>query len=139
MTALVLAALAGHFGRDIEANMTRIEAVLADAGTAGAALVVLPDAALGGYLPRFDTPPGGGGPDGGGRDGGGPGGGGSDGGGRGAAGDVPVGRIVPRPPEDLPPALDPDGPEIARLIRMAGSMTVCVGYCERAASGKVLS
>jgi predicted amidohydrolase len=30
----------------------------------------------------------------------------------------------------LPRPLDPDGPEIARLIEMAGDMVVCVGYTE---------
>ena len=32
---------------------------------------------------------------------------------------------------DLPPALDPDGPEIAALIRLAGDTVVCAGYTER--------
>jgi predicted amidohydrolase len=31
---------------------------------------------------------------------------------------------------DVPPALDPDGPEIARLVALAGDTTVCVGYTE---------
>jgi predicted amidohydrolase len=31
---------------------------------------------------------------------------------------------------DLPPALDPDGPEIRRLVQMAGDTTVCIGYTE---------
>ena len=35
-------------------------------------------------------------------------------------------------PDDPPPALDPDGPEIAAVIAAAGSMTVCVGYAEAA-------
>jgi N-carbamoylputrescine amidase len=30
----------------------------------------------------------------------------------------------------LPPALDPDGPEIARLISLAGDLVVCAGYTE---------
>ena len=34
-----------------------------------------------------------------------------------------------------PPALDPDGPEIRRLARLAGDVVVCAGYCE-AAGGK---
>jgi N-carbamoylputrescine amidase len=50
---LVLAALAGHFGRDLDANFARIGAAVAEATEAGADLLVLPDAALGGYLPRF--------------------------------------------------------------------------------------
>lgn len=32
---------------------------------------------------------------------------------------------------DQPPQLDPDGPEIHRLIAMAGDMVVTAGYCER--------
>lgn len=32
---------------------------------------------------------------------------------------------------DLPPALDPEGPEIAALVRMAGDTVVCAGYTER--------
>ena len=36
---------------------------------------------------------------------------------------------------DIPPALDPDGAEIARLIRLAGDTVVCLGYTEAAAGG----
>jgi N-carbamoylputrescine amidase len=36
---------------------------------------------------------------------------------------------------DLPPALDPDGPEIERLIAMAGDTVVCIGYSEAAPEG----
>jgi N-carbamoylputrescine amidase len=32
---------------------------------------------------------------------------------------------------DVPPQLEPDGPEIARLVAMAGDMVVTAGYCER--------
>jgi predicted amidohydrolase len=32
---------------------------------------------------------------------------------------------------DLPPALDLDGPEVARLIRLAGDVVVCAGLTER--------
>ncbi len=38
-------------------------------------------------------------------------------------------------PEDPPPALDPDGPEIAAVIAAAGSMTVCLGYAEASVGG----
>ncbi|MBA3329021.1 MAG: carbon-nitrogen hydrolase family protein, partial [Solirubrobacterales bacterium] len=34
-----------------------------------------------------------------------------------------------------PPALAPDGPEIARLVRMAGDTVLCVGYTEAGAGG----
>ncbi len=40
---------------------------------------------------------------------------------------------------DLPPALDPDGPEIARLIALAGDTVVCIGYTETAPSGRYSS
>jgi predicted amidohydrolase len=33
-------------------------------------------------------------------------------------------------PQDGPPALDPDGPEIRRLVALAGDMVICAGYCE---------
>jgi predicted amidohydrolase len=92
MGEIGLAAVAGHFGRDLEACFARIEAILADAVEAGSQLVVFPDASLGGYLPQFDQ---------------------TDG------------------PADLPPPLDPDGAEVARLVKLAGDLTVCVGYCER--------
>jgi predicted amidohydrolase len=35
-------------------------------------------------------------------------------------------------PDDLPPALDPDGPEIRAVIRAAGDLVVCLGFCETA-------
>lgn len=34
---------------------------------------------------------------------------------------------------ELPPALDPEGPEIARLIRIAGDTVICAGYTEATA------
>jgi predicted amidohydrolase len=40
---------------------------------------------------------------------------------------------------DLPPALDPDGPEIARLVALAKDTTVCVGYTEAGAHGPYAS
>ena len=39
------------------------------------------------------------------------------------------------PAPDLPPALEPGGPEIERLIRLAGDTVVCLGYTEAAAGG----
>ena len=33
-------------------------------------------------------------------------------------------------PTELPPALDPDGPELAAIAAAAGDMTVCIGYTE---------
>jgi predicted amidohydrolase len=35
----------------------------------------------------------------------------------------------------LPPSLDPDGPEIARLIALAGDTVLCVGYTEATTDG----
>src|SRR5918992_540955 len=40
---------------------------------------------------------------------------------------------------DLPPGLDPDGPEIARLVAMAGDLVVCAGYTETDAAGHLYS
>jgi asparagine synthase (glutamine-hydrolysing) len=44
-----------------------------------------------------------------------------------------------RPAPDLPPALSPGGPEIARLIALAGETVVCVGYTEGSAAGEKYS
>jgi predicted amidohydrolase len=41
-----------------------------------------------------------------------------------------IGDLLAPDPHDPPPALDPDGPEIAAVIAAAGPMTVCVGYAE---------
>ena len=38
--------------------------------------------------------------------------------------------VADRSGPDLPRPLEPDGPEIQRLIRMAGPTTVCIGYTE---------
>jgi predicted amidohydrolase len=49
----------------------------------------------------------------------------------------------PRPEDEfgpgLPPALDPDGPEVARLIGIAGATTICVGYTEAGDGGPFTS
>lgn len=52
----VLAAVAAHFGRDVARALPKIEGILDDARAAGADLVVLPDAALGGYLSDLGDP-----------------------------------------------------------------------------------
>jgi N-carbamoylputrescine amidase len=39
----------------------------------------------------------------------------------------------------LPPVLDPDGPEIQRLIELAGDTVVCMGYTEAAPDGPYTS
>ena len=40
---------------------------------------------------------------------------------------------------DLPPGLDPDGPEIARLVALAGDTVVTIGYTESAPEGRYSS
>ncbi|WP_216898344.1 carbon-nitrogen hydrolase family protein [Nocardia alni] len=44
-----------------------------------------------------------------------------------------IGDLRNPDPATGPEAIDPDGPEIRLLCRMARNMTVCVGYAERAA------
>lgn len=83
-------AVAGNFGRDLDAGFARVAAILDRARDAGARLVVFPEATLGGYLAH----------------------------------------LGPCGPPDLPPALDPGGPEIARLASLAGDLVVSAGYCE---------
>jgi predicted amidohydrolase len=46
-----------------------------------------------------------------------------------------IGDLRAPDPNDPPPTLAPDGPEIAAVIAGAGPMTVCVGYAEAAAGG----
>jgi N-carbamoylputrescine amidase len=50
MSELVIAAVAAPFGRDMEACLRTIERVFGEARVCGARLVVLPEAALGGYV-----------------------------------------------------------------------------------------
>ncbi|GAA1840438.1 carbon-nitrogen hydrolase family protein [Pseudonocardia ailaonensis] len=94
MTTTRVATVAAPFDRDLEACFARIERLVGQAREAGAQLLVLPEAALGGYV--------------------------SDLGGTAAA----------------PPAFAVDGPEIARLARIAGDLTVTAGYCEQAPTGR---
>lgn len=47
-----------------------------------------------------------------------------------------IGDFRTADPDDLPPALEPDGPEIAQIVAAAGAMTVCVGYAEAAPGGR---
>jgi predicted amidohydrolase len=51
-----LAAAAAHFGRDLQAAMQRVEAIIGAAREAGAAILVLPDGTLGGYLDDLRDP-----------------------------------------------------------------------------------
>lgn len=62
MSELVIAAVAAPFGRDMEACFRTIERAIQEARVCGAGLVVLPEAALGGYVESLheldcDPPP----------------------------------------------------------------------------------
>jgi predicted amidohydrolase len=50
---LTIATAAANFNRNIEAGLARVEQIIRDARERSAELVVLPDAALGGYLSTF--------------------------------------------------------------------------------------
>jgi predicted amidohydrolase len=56
MAVLRLAAAAAHFGRDLPRSLERIDMVVTAARRAGSSLLVLPDAALGGYLADLRSP-----------------------------------------------------------------------------------
>ncbi|PWJ53463.1 nitrilase [Quadrisphaera granulorum] len=57
---VVLAAVAGHFGRDVARTLVKLEGVIGAARAAGAHLLVLPDATIGGYVDDLvDPAPGG--------------------------------------------------------------------------------
>jgi predicted amidohydrolase len=47
-----------------------------------------------------------------------------------------IGDLRAPDPNDRPPALDTDGPEVQAVIAAAGPMTVCVGYAEEALGGR---
>jgi predicted amidohydrolase len=51
-----IAAAAAHFGRDLDYDLGRIGKLIGDARVAGAGLLVLPDAAIGGYLADLRHP-----------------------------------------------------------------------------------
>ena len=94
MPELTIAAAAAPFSRDLDACFATIEKLLDDARAAGAGLVVLPEAALGGYVESLHD-------------------------------------------EDVepPPALDADGPELRRVMALAGDLVVCVGFFEDGGEG----
>jgi predicted amidohydrolase len=56
MSLVRIAAVAAHFGRDLEFDLARIAKLISDARREGAGLLVLPDAALGGYLADLAHP-----------------------------------------------------------------------------------
>jgi predicted amidohydrolase len=93
MPELTIAAAAAPFDRDLDGCFATIERLLADARDAGAGLVILPEAALGGYVASLhdDSEP--------------------------------------------PPALDADGPELRRVMKLAGDLVVCVGFFEDGGGG----
>lgn len=92
---LRIGAVAAAFGRDLEAGLARVATLIEHARRSGVGLLVLPDAALGGYLTDFADPD----------------------------------------PATLPPALDPEGPELGKVAELAGEMVVCIGLCEAGADG----
>jgi predicted amidohydrolase len=93
MTELTIAAAAAPFGRDMDLCLQTIQELIARARLQGVGLLVLPEAALGGYVETLH-------------------------------GDA-----------DPPPALDPAGPELARVAELAEDMVVCVGFCEEGEGG----
>jgi predicted amidohydrolase len=56
MAVLRIAAAAAHFGRDLPRSLERINMVVTAARRSGSSLLVLPDAALGGYLADLRSP-----------------------------------------------------------------------------------
>jgi predicted amidohydrolase len=93
MSELTIAAAAAPFDRDMDACFATIGKIIVQARERGVQLLVLPEAALGGYVESLH-------------------------------GDA-----------EPPPALDADGPELARVMEMAGDMVVCVGFCEDGGGG----
>lgn len=93
MTELTIAAAAAPFSRDMDLCLRTIEDLIARARLQQVDLLVLPEAALGGYVETL-------------------------------SGDA-----------DPPPALDSAGPELARVVELAGDMVVCVGFCEEGEGG----
>jgi predicted amidohydrolase len=53
---VTIGAVAGHFGRDLERGLEKVERIVADARAVGCDVLVLPDAALGGYLTDLREP-----------------------------------------------------------------------------------
>ena len=56
MVTTRLAALAGHFGRDIDRALLKLQALIESATNDGVDLLVLPDACLGGYISDLRRP-----------------------------------------------------------------------------------
>jgi nitrilase len=111
-----LAAAAAHFGRDLDFDLDRVASLVQAARRAGAALLVLPDGTLGGYLTDLRDPT-------------------RESAGRPAELGDPVDQIPSAlDMDDLPPALRPEDPIFERLAGIAGDMVLCLGYREQAGS-----
>ncbi|HEX4110029.1 MAG TPA: carbon-nitrogen hydrolase family protein [Solirubrobacteraceae bacterium] len=93
MPELTIAAAAAPFTRDLEECFATVRWLLEQARAAGARLVVLPEAALGGYVESLHD------------------------------------EVEP------PPALDPEGPELRRVMALAGELVVCIGFFEDGGRG----
>jgi predicted amidohydrolase len=106
MTILRMAAVAAEFGRDLEEDFGIVERLIAASRARGIQLLALPEACLGGYLLSLDA----------------------------LSLDNPsleYSTVDQDFASDAgPPALALGGPEIRRLINLAGDMTVVAGYCE---------
>jgi predicted amidohydrolase len=100
VSASRFAALAGPFGRDLDACLASIERAITAAREAGVTLLALPEAALGGYLADLSGST---------RD---------------------QSNLADTGSSDLPPALELDAPVIRKIVGLAGDMVVCVGFCE---------
>lgn len=98
MSDLVIAAAAAPFDRNLERCFQTIQDLVTEARSEGADLLVLPEAALGGYVESISA-------------------------------DADWGSI------EAPPAFDRDGPELRRMMEIAGDLTVCVGFCEDGGDG----
>ena len=93
MTRAHIAAAAASFSRDMDACLATVQRLIGEAREAGAGLLVLPEAALGGYIEDLHAD------------------------------------------AEPPPSLDPDGPELRRVMDLAGDMVVCIGFFEEGAGG----
>ena len=87
MTEITIGAVGAPFSRDMDACFATIERCIADARRRGVDLLVLPEAAIGGYVETLH-------------------------------GDA-----------EPPPTLSADGPELRRVMELAGEMVVCIGFC----------
>lgn len=97
MSEIQIAAAAAAFDRNLERCFYTIGGLITEARTRGVDLLVLPEAALGGYVESISED----------------------------ATSI-----------DPPPAFDRDGPELRRVMELAGDMTVCVGFCEAGDEGQ---